>query len=216
MCPISDILVVLVFNNCISNIFFCFPEYHYEVKQLYQKKCSLRQHLLNLQLEKEKVKYLDGGSRGKPRNQWDTSVDDVILRHARATQQFPTRVSKFNDNTKHEKQSQDVLPEPTKSRLVPCGFLTVASEEEIPPKISRKPLTLKISNKTRFPNINDNQRVTSSHSDFTPRMRHPGLPHNHTTLETVPSFVLTRRRLSRSLTDLRDLRQRSNTLQSTV
>ncbi len=73
-----------------------FAEYSFEIRQIYQEKWLLKQNLLRLKADRASVKYLDGGSRGKPRSQWDTTIDDVTQRHSRATtQHHPRRLNRF-------------------------------------------------------------------------------------------------------------------------
>ena len=198
------------------------------MKQIYQKRWSLRQHLLHLKREKESVTYLDGGSRGKPRSQWDTSIDDVRTRHARTLQHIPSsKVSKsdeslYHKGNKYESQiTQSVakgLPEHIKARLAAFGLYAVASEENLPLRISGRPITMESrshskQNIARLPDIQDNQRISSTRSDLSFAMKRPKLRHSNATLQQFP---LERRRLSRSLTDLEDFHKMSKTLQSAI
>ena len=165
------------------------------------------------------MKYLDGGNRGKPRNQWDTSVDDVRTRHTRVMQQFPTRASRFSENVQNGTFKDGFSPA-AKTRLVPYSLLSVSSEESIPLRISNRSLALSTSPRaghmaTKLPNIHDNQRISTTHSALGEGVKRPGLPHAHTTLGGVLSYPFTRR-LSRSLSDLEELRQRSKTFTSAV
>ena len=85
-------------SNVDLGLYFPSPaEYSFELRQIFQQKWVLRQHLRRLRVERDSVKYLDGASRGKPVRQWDTSIDDVTKRHARAAAQLrlPKRHRRF-------------------------------------------------------------------------------------------------------------------------
>ena len=213
-------------NDCYNQNYFClFSEHRYELRQLYKRRLSLRQHLLELQLEKEKVTYLDGKHRGKPPKQWDATVEKARIRNLRSINSVAKKYLASNgDNsssegsstenlgkepenhksmrrkmisssTKSDRQAHLLIPDNLRDRLSKWGLSAYASESDLH--------TAADEERSHLPDIHVNQKVTASQSE---ELLHSG---NNPTLnelkreKDISSYRIRQmRRKSRSLSDL--------------
>ncbi len=178
--------------------------------------------MLELQLEKEKVTYLDGKHRGKPKRQWDASVEKARVRNLRSINSVAKMHSySYRENSGSEGSSTEdhteetdnrkpivrkshcttnnrhvhlVIPDTLRDRLSKWGLSAYASESDLH--------TAAEEQRHHLPDININQKVTSQSEESLHGCNNKILNQLKREKDISSYMMGQERRMSRSLSDL--------------